>query len=251
MLQRIEHGEIVELRLHRPPANALDPELVSRLDAALSAAPSEGAAAVVISGTPGMFTGGLDLITLSRLDGAGMREAVRGFLGLLRTLAACPVPLAAAITGHAPAGGAVIAQFCDRRVMARGEFTIGFSESQLGIAMPRMILQVLALRVGWNRATELCITGRLMDPEEALAAGLVDELAEPRDAVGAALAWLERLLRVPRHPLAVTRRRARSAMIEAVESSFQQDVEEFLELWGRPETQRAVAAMVQRLTEGR
>jgi enoyl-CoA hydratase/carnithine racemase len=251
MLQKIEYGEIVELRLHRPPANALDPELISRLDSALSSAASEGAAAIVISGTPGMFTGGLDLITLSRLDDSGMREAVSGFLGLLRTLASCPVPLAAAITGHSPAGGAVISQFCDHRVMARGEFTIGFSESQLGIAMPRMIFEVLALRVGWNRATELCLTGRLMGPEQALAEGLLDQLAEPEDTVRAAITWLEGLVRLPHHPLAVTRQRARSTMVAAVDTFFERDVEEFLELWNRPETRRAVAAMVQRLTGGR
>lgn len=248
MLDRIEHGEIVELKLDRPPANALSPDLIEALDAALTAAPESGAAGIVLSGTPGMFTGGLDLPTLYRLDGPDMRQAVRGFLALLGTLARCPLPLAAALTGHSPAGGAVIAQHCDYRVMEKGEFTIGFSESQLGIAMPKMILEVLALRVGWNRAAELCLTGRLMGPDAALAIGLVDELADSGQAVARAVGWLEKLVRLPRHALGITRSRARQAMIEATESTFDQDVDEFLELWQRPETRLAVGAMVERLT---
>jgi len=250
MLQRIEHGEILELRLDRPPANALSPELIETLAAAIEAAPSRGAAAIVLSGRPGMFTGGLDLPLLAGLDPAGMEHAVRVFLEALRTLAGCPVPLAAAITGHSPAGGAVFSQHCDWRVMARGEFAIGFSEAQLGIAMPRMIQEVLALRVGWNRATELCLTGRLMGPEEALAVGLVDELAEPDEVVERAVAWLERLIRLPRRPNAVTRRHAREAMVAAVERFMEPDVAEFLESWNLPETRRAVEAMVARLTGG-
>ncbi len=248
MLERITHGEIAELRLDRPPANALSPEMIENLIAAIEEAPREGAAGIVLSGRPGLFTGGLDLPLLSTLDGAGMEHAVRTFLEALRTLARCPIPIAAAITGHSPAGGAVFSQHCDWRVMERGDFVIGFSEAQLGIAMPRMIQEVLALRIGWNRATELCLTGRLMGPDEAHAIGLVDELAEPGEAVGRAVAWLERLVRLPRRPNAVTRRHARQPMIEAIETFFEQDVAEFLESWNLPETRRAVAAMVARLT---
>jgi len=248
MLERTIHGEILELRLDRPPANALSPELIETLIGAIEAAPAGGAAAIVLSGRPGMFTGGLDLPLLVTLDDAGMERAVRLFLEALRTLARCPVPIAAAITGHSPAGGAVFSQHCDWRVMARGEFMIGFSEAQLGIAMPKMIQDVLALRVGWNRATELCLTGRLIGPEEALAAGLVDELAGPDETVARAVAWLERLIRLPRRPSAVTRGHARQAMIAAIEASFERDVEEFLESWNLPETRRAVEAMVARLT---
>ena len=251
MLERIEHGAILELRLARPPANALSPELLAELSAAVRGAADAGARGVVLSGRPGLFTGGLDLPLLLGLDEAGLRDAVRRFLGLLLDIARCPVPVAVAVTGHSPAGGAVISQCCDWRVMARGEFVIGFSEAQLGIAMPRSIQEVLILRLGWSRAAELCLTGRTMGPEEALAAGLVDELAEPDAVTGRAVAWLERLLRNPAGPLAITRRGLREPLAAGIERWLEEDVASFLDAWRLPETQRALAAMVERLTGGR
>jgi len=115
MLERTEHGEVLELRLARPPANALDPALVTALADAITAAPVGGARAVVLSGRPGIFSGGLDVPVLLTLDRAGMESTLREFFRLMRALAASPIPTVAAITGYAPAGGAVLSIFCDAR----------------------------------------------------------------------------------------------------------------------------------------
>lgn len=132
MLERHEHGTILELRLARPPANALSPQLI----AALRDAVEEGALSaegLVLSGAPGIFSAGLDVPALLALERQGLAEVVRDFFALVRALAACRVPVAAALTGHSPAGGAVLALFCDHRVMAAGEFRIGLNEVQVGI----------------------------------------------------------------------------------------------------------------------
>lgn len=119
MLERTEHGEILELRLARPPANALDAALIAALGEAIEGAPASGARALVLSGRR-MFSGGLDVPALLTLDRAGMEQTLRDFFRLMRALAASPIPTIAAITGHAPAGGAVLSIFCDARVMVRG-----------------------------------------------------------------------------------------------------------------------------------
>ncbi|MEO7974348.1 MAG: enoyl-CoA hydratase/isomerase family protein, partial [Thermoanaerobaculia bacterium] len=139
MLERGEHGEILELRLARPPANALDPALIAALADAVAAAPAAGARAIVISGSPGRFSGGLDVPALLQLDRPAMELTLRDFFRLLRALAASPVPIVAAVTGHAPAGGAVISIFCDARIMAEGDFKIGLNEVQVGLSLPRVI----------------------------------------------------------------------------------------------------------------
>ena len=162
MLDTIDHGEIRELRLARPPANALNPALIRGLADAVEAAPAAGVRALVISGRPGMFSGGLDVPEFLTLDRDGMLGALRDFFRLMRTLAASEVPIVAAITGHAPAGGAVISIFCDRRVMADGDFRIGLNEVQVGgrytakVSGKIQVVRIVEIRevpaTNWSRA---------------------------------------------------------------------------------------------------
>ena len=109
MLERIEHGDrIVELKLDRPPVNALNPELVGRLDQAIADETEGGASAVVISGREGLFSAGLDVPVLLGLDEQGMRQFWEQLFGLLERIARSPIPVVTALTGHSPAGGTVI-----------------------------------------------------------------------------------------------------------------------------------------------
>src|SRR5258708_276928 len=133
MIQTIEHGAVRELRLDRPPVNALSPELIVALRQAIQAAPGEGPGALILSGAPGRFSGGLDVPLLLTLDRPAMAALWRDFYALLGAIAASPIPIAAAITGPAPAGGTVLALFCDWRVMAEGDYKIGFNEVQVGL----------------------------------------------------------------------------------------------------------------------
>lgn len=249
MLKRIRHGEILELRLDRPPVNALDAELIAALRAAVEGAPGEGARALVIAGAPGMFSAGLDVPRLLALDRAGMAAAWRGFYGLLRALASSAVPVAAAITGHSPAGGAVLAIFCDHRVMAEGEFRIGLNEVQVGIAMPPAIHAALERLVGARQAERLCVGGLMVDPEEALRVGLVDELVPAGEVVEIALHWCRTLLELPSQAMLDTRRTARAPLAALVAAGSRDDAEVDLlvERWFSPETQSTLRALVERL----
>jgi len=102
MLTKIEHGDILELRLERPPVNALHHPLVQELKAAIEAAPKAGAEAVVLSGMAGMYSAGLDVPYLLGLDKAGMERFWTAFFDMLRSIATSPIPVVAAITGHSP-----------------------------------------------------------------------------------------------------------------------------------------------------
>ena len=108
MLEIIEHGTIREIRLARPPANALNGELVDALDAALSEA-ALTSQAVIVSGGPGMFCAGLDVPELITLDRKDFSQMWSSFVSLMKTIACMPVPTVFALTGHAPAGGLVLA----------------------------------------------------------------------------------------------------------------------------------------------
>ena len=134
MIDIIEHGKIRELRLNRPPANALTAELLGRLREVVQAAPGQGIGALVLSGMPGMFSAGLDIPALLKLDRAHIAILWKELYGALEALACSAIPICAAVTGHAPAGGTVLAIFCDWRIAAAGPFKIGLSEVEIGRA---------------------------------------------------------------------------------------------------------------------
>lgn len=247
MITTIDHGPIRELRLSRPPANALNPELIAALGEAVAAAPEEGARALVLSGSPGRFSGGLDIPALIELDHETIRDTWESFYRLMYGLAASPIPVAAAITGHSPAGGAVLAIFCDYRVMAEGNFIIGLNEVQVGLPLPEAILRAFVRLVGPHQAERLSVTGELIQAAEALRIGLVDELVAPDHVVPRAVEWCQKLLTVPPQAMAHTRQRARADLVRIVGDGLAGEIGPLVDLWFSEETQGSMRALVERL----
>lgn len=248
MLERIQHDHrILELRLARPPVNALDPALIATLKRAIEQAPHDGAAALVLSGSPGLFSAGLDIPVLLQLDRDAMRAFWNDFFGVCGALARSPIPAAAAVTGHSPAGGAVLAIFCDYRVMARGEYRIGLNEVQVGLTVPACIQAALRRLTGPHRAERLLVSGAMLDGNAALAAGMVDELTDVDHVVTRTRAWLEPLLQLPRRAMLTTRTMARADLAQLFDDPAALPVEDFLDGWFAPDTQATLQALVERL----
>jgi len=247
MIDITDHESIRELRFARPPANALSPELLAELCRSVEAAAADGVRGLVVSGSDGLFTGGLDIPVLLELDRAAMADAVDLFFGAMETLARSELPVAAAITGHSPAGGAVLSLFCDWRVMAAGPYVIGLNEVQVGIPMPHVIAAALARLVGSRHAEHLCQSGRLLSPDEALAVGLVDRVAAPDRVVPDAIDWCRALTELPAHAYAMTRRTVRRDLVEIVQRGRAGDVDTLVEEWFRPEVQTPLRALAAQL----
>ncbi|MBS3895366.1 enoyl-CoA hydratase/isomerase family protein [Silanimonas sp.] len=247
MLERIAHDRILEIRLARPPVNALNPELLQALTEAFAPAGLTGADGVVLAGGPKVFSGGLDVPHLLGLDRAGLSAAWAGFFAAARAIAHCPVPVAAAIGGHSPAGGCVLALCCDYRIMARGPFRIGLNETQVGLVVPEAIQILLRRVVGAHRAERLMVTGAMLESEQALAIGLVDELADAEHVVARALHWFAALAPLPRQALLTTRQIARADLQAALAGFSEADLEGFIDGWYTASTQDALQALVNRL----
>lgn len=248
MLDTLDHGPVRELRLARPPANALTPELIAALAAAV-ASPAQGVKALVLSGAPGFFSGGLDLPRLLTLERAAIRETWVALYDLLRTLAASPLPIAAAITGHAPAGGCVLPLFGDLRVMAEGDYKIGVNEVAVGIPLPPVIHLALARQVGPRLAEQLNTSGVLVSSAEALRIGLVDETVPLERVVPRAIERLQVLLAHPPRAFAETRRRARADLVALFDTVDDDEIETVLDDWWSEETQAVLRAVAERLTK--
>lgn len=247
MIVTTGHGAVRELRLDRPPVNALTPELVAALHEAVTRAPGEGARALVLSGSPGRFSGGLDVPVLVDFDRPAMERLWQDFYRLLLALAASPIPIAAAITGHSPAGGAVLATYCDYRILADGDFRIGYNEVAVGIPMPIAILKCVARLVGPRQAERLCGAGLLITPQEAHRIGLVDELVPPDRVVERAVEWANGMIALPPNAMSQTREAARADLVRFMEEGLATEGELLVSNWFSEETQTSLRAIVERM----
>lgn len=247
MIEIVEHGSIHEIRMQRPPVNALDPGLLGALLAAVEAAPRKGARGLVLSGGEKVFSGGLDVPYLMKQDHDGLRTCWTLFFEAARALARSPVPVAAAIAGHNPAGGCVLALCCDYRVMARGPFRMGLNETQVGLAVPDAIQYLLRRVVGVHRAERLVVAGAMVESAQALQMGMVDELADTGEVVTRATQWLHGLLALPSGPMLATRQLARADVVAALEGFREEELEAFLAGWNSEDSQRALRELMARL----
>jgi len=247
MIESTDHGDIRVLKLARPPANALNPELVESLTLALQDA-SRQANAVIVSGLPGMFCAGLDLPELIHHGREPLSRFWQSFLRLLKTIAHMPVPTVFALTGHAPAGGIVLALYGDYRIMPRGNFKTGLNEVQVGLVVPGVIHQALVRTIGAHTAERILVAGEIMDSERALGIGLVDELVDtPEETVSRAMEWCQQHLQLPRQAMLTTRALARADLHALFSDSSELGVEKFVEVWFSESSRNTLEAVVSRL----
>jgi 3,2-trans-enoyl-CoA isomerase len=249
MILTIDHGAVREFQLNRPPANALSPELIVALKQAVESAALDGARALVISGSSGRFSAGLDVPLLLTLDRPAIAALWREFYALLRALALSPIPIAAAMTGHATAGGTVLPIYCDFRVAAQGDWKLGINEVQVGLPVPPVIFSGLRRLLGVHQAERLAVGGLLISPNEAARIGLVDELVPLDHVVGRAIEWSRGLLALPVDAMAATRRLARADLFELFAASFDRELDQVNATWWSAEAQTTLKVLVQRLAK--
>jgi 3,2-trans-enoyl-CoA isomerase len=248
MLEVISHGAVRELRLARAPVNALNTELINALEAAIADAERESdergeLRALVISGGAKLFSAGLDVREV-----AGERQTaqalVLAFSQLQLRLARCSLPLIAAITGHSPAGGAVIAILCDHRVMARGAFRIGLNEVQVGLYPGEIIFRCYERLIGTARAASLLSRGVMLSADEALAAGLVDELVDPEQVVARAVALGQEIAQLPPQTYRRTRTMIRADLVRVFEHPTETLASLMQSGWVTDETRARMASLL-------
>ena len=211
------NGHVATLWLDRPEKrNAMSNELVADLPRAMAAiADIEGLRAVVIAGRGKSFCVGIDLASLGEFnapkgDGekvsgatANVRqmEVTRAFQASISSVAACPVPVIAAIHSHCIGAGVDLATACDIR-LASADAIFGVRETKIGIVADVGTLQRLPGIVGKGQLAELAYTGKDIDAARAEKIGLVNDVYADADAVyAAAMALAEEI--AANAPLAV------------------------------------------------
>lgn len=177
----IEHKSVATvIAINRPDRrNALNRELVTALTAAFKAALTDKSRCLILTGTEKAFCAGMDLAELSEtLDKPDEAQRVHEDAGRLSALFeliyAHPKPTIAAVNGAAVAGGAGLVSVCDLAIADPGA-KIGYPEVKRGL-VAAMVMPHLLRHVGERAARDLLLTGRLIDAEEALRVGFINEI---------------------------------------------------------------------------
>jgi enoyl-CoA hydratase len=216
------NNKIAILRMDDGKANALSYAMMDAALAALSRAEKE-ASAVVLTGRPGRFCAGFDLREMM----GGLDKAVallqRG-ADFLLGLYMAPLPLVIACSGHALAGGALTVLTGDVRVGARGAFRIGLNEVQIGMPVPVLAMELARDRLAPGALTAATLFATIYGPDEAKAAGYLDEVVDEGAVLDAALAHAGRLAALPREPYAKTKNALREKTVRYIRATLQEDL---------------------------
>ncbi len=166
------------LKLNRGRGNAINMAMMNDIIEALdNLKKDDSVRGVLLAGNEGIFSVGLDVKELLMLDKAGTKTFFTLFGKMVIKMAGFPKIIIAAIDGHSPAGGCVMAICCDYRVMADGPYTIGLNEVPVGIMVNPLIFGLYAFWIGKRKAYHHFLNGKLCTPDEAKRDGLVDEVA--------------------------------------------------------------------------
>lgn len=243
---RIERdGGLARVRLDKARGNAIDEALAGDLLAAVRELEADSAVAGVLlcSAHPKLFCPGLDLVSLSSYD----RPALERFLGVFGKLVAAlygfPRPLVAALSGHAVAGGCVLALTADLRVLRRGA-QIGLNEVKVGVPLPWSVATLLRASVPPSALTKVALLGENFSDEAALESGLVHELAEAEGFEDTCAARLRELVERDAYALATTKRYLREPVLEAMRAKERERTVEFLDGWFSDTTRERILAVV-------
>lgn len=192
-----EHdGQLLWVALDAPSGNVLDMQMVASLRAVLAGPAREPQVkAIVFSGTGAHFSYGASID--EHLPGQ-VEKLLPAFHGIFHDLVDVARPTLAVVRGRCLGGGLELAAFCNW-VFVSPDAKLGVPEVTLGVFPPLAAL-ILRERVGRPLAEDLCITGRIIDGEEALEIGLVDHLSEEPEE--AARQWITRNL-LPRSATAL------------------------------------------------
>jgi enoyl-CoA hydratase len=218
MLKMARREAVVLLTLDRPEKrNALHPELIRALSAALTQAGTDTSLAVVVlTGAGSTFCAGLDLTHLASLGAEQKVDYLRLFFALFKQIYELPQPVIAAINGPAIAGGFDIAAACDLRLCSPAAM---FAQTEVLLGITQILYPVYKV-IGLGRAKELALTGEPITAADAQRIGLVNRVHPAESLVEQAMKLAERLASRPRQALFETKRLSREVIEVNTESAL-------------------------------
>lgn len=174
-------GELATITMDDGKRNALSPTLLGALNEAIDQAERDGAM-ILLQGRAETFSAGFDLKVMGKGGTAAVGMLKTGF-AMTERLLSFPRPVITASTGHTMAMGLFLLMCGDYRLGVPGDYKYAANEVAIGMTMPRVATEVMRLRLTPTHLQRAAILAMTYTPEEALAAGMIDELVSPDNLV--------------------------------------------------------------------
>lgn len=242
-------GSLLVMTLERGRANALNADMVESMHAGLDEAGDDAVRGLVMaSASHKVFCAGFDVVEVFAYERPKMTPFMRRFIDLLDRVRMLPKPVVAAVSGHAYAGGALLALMADVRIMAEG-YNVAFNEVDLGVVLPPRLIRAMALSAGRPVMRPLLLGGEAISATRAHALGLVSEIAPAIDVLPVALTRARQLAEKPSLAFAVHKEALDSVGGTPSDADRDAEVTQVLDVWFGEESTTRRQALIEKLAK--
>ena len=250
MIKVSQQGQTQILELNRPKVNAIDESLIKALINELDKVESDNSIkGIILTGQEGIFSGGLDIISLYEKDKEYMKSFWGLFSNLLLKIYRYPKLIFTAISGHSPAGGTVISIVTDYRIMSKGNYVIGLNEVAVGLSMPIAIGRVFQSLLGERVAEKMTLTGKLVNPDKALEIGLIDEVVDPKNLLNHSIETMNEWFKLPFNKQIESKLSLRNEVIDIMANTIEKENDNFINAWFSDECRITMESIIKKLTK--
>ena len=212
---------VATLTLSNGKVNAISPDMIVAFNEALDRA-TQDKAIVIITGQPGILSGGYDLKVMTSGPQNAIELVAQGST-LARRMLAHPYPIIVACPGHAVAKGAFILLSADYRIGVEGPFNIGLNEVQIGMTMHHVGIELARDRLGKAAFQRSVINGEMFDPQGAREAGFLDRVVSVGELLPTAMAVAAQFKKINMNAHRNTKVKVRKALLETLDAAIELD----------------------------
>tara|TARA_Y100000996_G_scaffold322125_1_gene258170 strand:- start:87 stop:842 length:756 start_codon:yes stop_codon:yes gene_type:complete len=250
MIRSYQKNQIKIIELNRPKVNAIDDSLISSLNVELDKVErNDSIKGLILTGQSGIFSAGLDIVSLYNKDKEYMETFWLMFSSLLLRIYRYPKLVFSAISGHSPAGGTVISIMTDYRVMSKGNYVIGLNEVAVGLSMPIGIGRVFQSLLGERVAEKMTLTGKLVNPEEAESIGLIDKVVESENLLNYSIETMNKWLKLPFNKQIESKLSLRKEVIDLMVDTVKKENDNFIKAWFSDECRMTMKKIINKLSK--
>uniref|UniRef100_K3WTW0 Enoyl-CoA delta isomerase 1, mitochondrial n=1 Tax=Globisporangium ultimum (strain ATCC 200006 / CBS 805.95 / DAOM BR144) TaxID=431595 RepID=K3WTW0_GLOUD len=227
LVEKVNNYAVV--RMNRPPVNSLNTALIQELDNTIKALEQDKSVRgmILASSNQRVFSAGLDILEMYQPQPAKLAKFWTSLQDLFLRLYTTRLASVAAIEGHSPAGGCLLAMCCDYRIMTAGKPMIGLNETQLGIVAPTWFRDTFVNTIGHREAEKMLGLGLQVDATKGKAIGLIDEAVPLEEVFPRSQAAIEKWLAIPDNARVKTKLLMRQETADRLRATREKDLEDF------------------------
>ena len=239
---------VAVVRLSRGTTNAINLELIHDLSDYLKVAKEDAdiSGLVLTSANEKFFSIGFDIPSLINLEEKDFKEFYMAFNRLCLDMYTFPKPIVAAITGHAVAGGCILAICCDYRYISEGKKLMGLNEIKLGVPLPYPADRILRQIVDDRSARRILDTGDFFPSEETLSMGLVDSVLPLEEVLPASIDKVKLIASASLEAFRMIKHNRTEKVAAQIWEALVEKEKTFIDLWYTPETREKLRAALEK-----